>query len=259
MKISVGVDTSYDLGFTKEDKPTNIEGHARNIIKIDDDKYNIHGIFVADSTWDNDLEKDLYNNSTMTFNRKKEAKRLETLTDDDLLLDFNNLEDFQEKINFYLRRKVKNSIGKKSYQEKLIEAYQNLYREITKRLSTLDYNKYKEIQNKYQTIIDEKITGFNKNKNSIKEIDELFSDFLTEYASYILPLTNKKIDDTTVLTAIMSVKETLRKDEINDLTELKEQIEKTYKQREEKAFPYIYDPNNPIPNYLESKETSKKR
>ena len=255
MKISVGVDTSYDSGFTKEDKPTNIEGHTRNIIKIDDDKYNIHGIFVADSTWDNDLEKDLYNNSAMTFNRKKEAKRLEQLTYDDLLLDFNNLKEFKEKINFYLRRNIKKSLSTKTYQEKLIEAYQNIYKEITERLSILDYDKYKELQNKYQTIINDKIIGYHIDKNSIKEIDEIFSDFLTEYASYILPLTNKKIDDNTVLTAIMSVKETLRKNEINDL----EQIEKTYKQREEKAFPYIYDPNNPIPNYLESKETSKKR
>ena len=56
MNISVGVDTSYDDGFTMEDKPTNIEGHQRNIIKIDDDKYNIHGIFALDITWDSDKE-----------------------------------------------------------------------------------------------------------------------------------------------------------------------------------------------------------
>lgn len=31
-------------------------GHARNIVRVDDDKYNIHGIFALDITWDNDKE-----------------------------------------------------------------------------------------------------------------------------------------------------------------------------------------------------------
>lgn len=29
-------------------------GHSRNLVKIDDDKYNIHGIFALDATWDSD-------------------------------------------------------------------------------------------------------------------------------------------------------------------------------------------------------------
>ena len=31
-------------------------GHARNIVRVDDDKYNIHGIFALDITWDSDKE-----------------------------------------------------------------------------------------------------------------------------------------------------------------------------------------------------------
>ena len=259
MSISVGVDTSYDQGFIKEDKPTNIEGHQRNIIKIDDDKYNIHGIFVADSTWDNNLEADLYNNSAITFNQKKEAKRLEKLTTDDLLLDFNSLDDFKQKINFYLRRKIKDSLPSKKYKMKIVEAYESLYNDITSRLALLDYNKYQEFHNKYHNLITTSINNFNTKNSELKNIDKIFSDFLTEYAIYILPLTNKKIDDDILFKAIVNSKKELNKDEIKNLNELKKQIEKTHQQRENIAFPYTYDPNNPIPNYLETKQTSKKR
>lgn len=32
-------------------------GHARNIVRIDDSKYNIHGVFILDSTWDSVKDK----------------------------------------------------------------------------------------------------------------------------------------------------------------------------------------------------------
>lgn len=113
MNISVGVDTSYDDGFTTEDKPTNIEGHQRNIIKNDDNKYNIHGIFIADATWDNHMKYDLYANASMTFDRKKEAERLEKLNDYDLLLDFHNFEEFTKKLNFFLKKRNKKYLFKR--------------------------------------------------------------------------------------------------------------------------------------------------
>lgn len=86
--------------------PTKLEGHQRNIIKIDDDKYNIHGIYIVDPTWDNNMIKDLYNNSTSTFDKRKEYKKLEKLTNEDLLLDYHNFNEFLEKINYYLKRSI---------------------------------------------------------------------------------------------------------------------------------------------------------
>src|SRR5574344_594968 len=50
---STSVDTSYDHGYTKEDKPVTLAGHARAMIHIDDDKYHVHGYYIADPTWDN--------------------------------------------------------------------------------------------------------------------------------------------------------------------------------------------------------------
>lgn len=261
MQISVGVDTSYDDGFTKEAKPTEIAGHARNIIKIDDDKYGIHGIFVADATWDNDLENDLYNNSAMTFNRKKEATRLETLKDEDLLLDFNNLNDFSQKINFFLKRKINHPIiNEPKHNKRVIKAYKNLYQEITKILSILDYPKYKELHTKYNELIENKINAFELNKVSLKEIEEIFGDFLTEYATYIIPLSNQKIDNNTLLNAAINTKKEIDKYSKEELEELRDKIKKVNEERNSAKFPYIYDPNNKVPNYLESvEETSKKR
>lgn len=71
---SVEVDTSYDFGFTKEEIATHLESHARNIIKINDPKYNINGIYIADATWDNYMENDFYYNASMTFDRKKRSQ-----------------------------------------------------------------------------------------------------------------------------------------------------------------------------------------
>lgn len=44
------------------------EGHARNFVRIDDDKYNIHGLFAMDITWDSDKE--------ITLLQEKDKKRI---------------------------------------------------------------------------------------------------------------------------------------------------------------------------------------
>ena len=68
--VSVEVDTSYDKGFD-ENKPEEISvsfaGHQRVVVNIDDDKYNIHGLYMSDPTWDNNLDKDYLNHSLMLF------------------------------------------------------------------------------------------------------------------------------------------------------------------------------------------------
>lgn len=251
-KFSIGVDISYDEGYTKEDKPTDISSHARNIIKIDDEKYNIHGIFVADPTWDNDIEYDLYNNSSITFDRKKEAYRLESLTKEDLLLDFHNIDEFIKKLNFHLNRSIKKSFKTKE-KDKIIRAYQDTFDEIMMILYELDYNKYQELHQKYkENVYSADIT--------LKEFEDTLCDFLTEYASYIIPLSNQKIDKSTTLNAAVNTKRKINKYTEEELNELKEKIKLINNKIEEKAFPYSYDPFETRENYLTTiKEESKKR
>lgn len=49
-------------------------GHARNIIRIDDDKYNIHGLYAMDITWDSDREISVinYNDRNLVVQRVSE-------------------------------------------------------------------------------------------------------------------------------------------------------------------------------------------
>ena len=104
LSISVSVeDTSFASFLPLEERPSLIARHARNLIKIDDDKYNIHGIYMADATFDNDLNIDLYNNITITYDKLKEAESRETLRFDDYLFDIHNFSEFIEKVNFYIK------------------------------------------------------------------------------------------------------------------------------------------------------------
>lgn len=262
--ISVGVDTSYDAGFTKEDIPTDIVGHQRNIIKIDDDKYNIHGVFVADATWDNDIEYDLYNNSAMTFDRKKEAFRLETLNDVDLLLDFHDFNEFSRKVNFYLKRRIKKSFRSK-YNDKIVYEFKDMYEKILKILSCLDYQKYSELYGKYNELVDKVIDNYNTSKYSgrgenisLKQIETVFNEFLTEYANYIIPLSNQAINKDTLLEALTNVKRQLGSYSEDELKDMSKKIVELNAKVDSKSFPYVYDANNPIPNYLEAREDVEK-
>lgn len=254
--ISVSVDTSYDEGFTMEDKPTDLAGHRRNLIKIDDDKYGIHGVFIADATWDNDMEVDLYNNSAMTFDRKKEAKRLERFTDEDLLLDFHNFDEFSQKINFYLKRKIEKS-WRTTHNDKIVYEFKNMYDEIMEILSRLDYQKYSELYSKYNEIIKNNVYGYKwgtgSKKVSLKDIEIIFNQFLTEYGHYIIPLSNKAISNETLLSALTEVKRQLGDYKEDELSEMVGKVREINEKVDRNSFPYVYDPNNPIPNYLESR------
>ena len=51
----VGV-TCIKVGVTCLSPDVEDVGHARNFVRIDDDKYNIHGLYAMDITWDSDKE-----------------------------------------------------------------------------------------------------------------------------------------------------------------------------------------------------------
>lgn len=50
--IDKGLKTTYSGVDIKEDTKTSV--HMRNVVKIDDEKYDIHGLFVMDPTWDSE-------------------------------------------------------------------------------------------------------------------------------------------------------------------------------------------------------------
>lgn len=249
IQIGVDIDISYDEGYSKENIPTRLRGHERLIVKIDDDKWNIHGIFISDPTWDNSIEYDLYNNSAITFDKKKEARRLERLTEYDLLLDFHTFDDFTIKINYYLKRKIKESY-KKTYQDKLIHSYKKIYDKIVEILMQLDYPKYIEIINKYEKLIKDIMYG---RISDMKQIEDTFASFLTNYAMYIIPLSNKKIPDNILYQAARNVKTSLEGYGKEEIKEWNKYTRKINQMVHSFSFPYSYNPKDTRINYLKTR------
>lgn len=246
IQMGVKVDTSCDEEVIVDNTSTKLVGHERNIIKIDDDKYNIHGIFVVDVTWDNNMDFDLYNNSAMTFDRKKESFRLEKLTDEDLLLDFHNIKDFIDKINFYLRKEMR-TIVSDSFYDKLSIAYKDLYIKIMQLLMQLDYQEYLKLHDRYDSII--YYNRYEKNA-TVQEIDEVFREFLTDYARYIIPISNKKINTRTLYEAALNVKKVIDGYDKKELKQWNKTTKKINEMRAAIKFPYRFEPSESRINYL---------
>ena len=235
--LSVSIDTSYEGGMTVEEKNISFERHARNLIRIDDDKYNIHGYYLADTTWDNNPQYDLFNNCLLTFDRKKEAKRLEKLDDIDLLMDFHNQEEFQTKIRYFLKMGISHpGIDDKTEEDLKKRTYKDLYLKVIDILSCLDREKYIEFYNKYDYIL-----NVNLSETTSSKLEIPMSNFLADYAKYIIPLSNNKIELNTIFRAMTVVKKEV---EWMNEAEIKEWLKIAIQnniENEEKEFPYIYD------------------
>ena len=230
-QTTADIDLSYEDGFTLSDTPIESSGHVRNIIKLDDEKYNIHGYYVVDATWDNDLEDDLYVNALLTFEQKKESLRLESLTDIDLLLDFNDFDDFNKKINYYIKSHIsseKEYLENHTFEEIMVEQYILLYMDIMSILSNTDIKKYCYFYNKY----DDKLNY------SLKELEPVMYKFLNEYANYIIPLSNNKVSFDKILSAATIVKKEVENYTEQELKEWYEECKDINLQIQKEEFPY---------------------
>jgi len=247
------IDHSYDGGFAFVERPTNFEnhGHARNVVKIDDDEYDIHGIYLADSTADNDLEYDLYSYATVTFDNMKESFKLEELKVIDLLMDFHNKDEFMEKFNYLVKRMEKPFDNGETFKKEVI--FYLIYLKICEILRDLDYQKYEQMLKKYENNMELLNQGLNKDN------DQAFMDFLNEYVEYMLPLVNKPIDKKKIILAGLYVKKNIDKYDEKMLKKWLSLTSKLYNAINAVEFPYLYDPENQRNNYLELRENSGKK
>lgn len=251
----VGIPCSFITLGVEGNKENEYVGHARNIIKIDDDKYNIHGIYVADSTWDNRKELDSYINGLSTFDRRKESQRLETLQDYDLLLDFHSIDEFNQKIRYYFKSHARISKMDAASEEILRRrSYKDLYITILNYLIIFDYHKYQELYEKYNDYL-----NINWDETTSNKLEIPMANLLHDYAKYIIPLSNKEINIDTILSAAAEVKKQIyyfSDSEIKEwLIKAKEDNEKRLKEK----FPYVYNPNNEKEGYLEERENPHKK
>lgn len=221
------LDVNYSL--YNKDK-IEFAGHQRNLVKIDDEKYNIHGIYVSDPTFDHDLNNDLYINSLVMINQRilldKKILNSDTHNNDfNLLFNFKNVKELKEKINIDSLSNYWN-IDKNT-------CYERVFNTIMELLQDLDTNIYKKFYNKYYKDINKCLLYENVIKyasiitKSNKNIETVFNNFLNDYSNYIILNTTKTASLNLILEAAYTVKK-----EISNYSEkqLNEWKEITYKQ-----------------------------
>lgn len=146
---------SYTFGFNVT-LPNGIHGgHDRVMINLDDDKYNIHGIFISDPTWDseskdNELKYSLLPFSSMQdpmYEECKEYLLFSARTDDELIHNLTLLKN-----------------NPKLYQDmtkEIITLVNRIDRKESAKLKTIDTNQF------YSELEDYILTKNNTNKNHI--------------------------------------------------------------------------------------------
>lgn len=187
-ELSVTIDLSYDKVRNDEEifeYPKTVEKgyHARRYVHIKDEKYGIDGFYIADPTWDNDLENDCYNYLAMTHNETSNAKRyLWTNTyNSEELLNINSIEEYYQKLNFLTSR-----INKENTNKELIrELINDILLELDKEYIVSLKEKYPYI-NEYQWPND-------------------INDLIYEVGEYLVNHVNKEIPGEIIIEAVSNV------------------------------------------------------
>lgn len=192
---SVSVDTSYDNTSPDEIEVSSRSDHARAYVNIVDPKYKIDGFYITDPTWNNFMNNDIYTHLALTNEEETYTRRynfIDTNIDTFELFNINSLEEFHNKINFFINRKSldnkKHFNTNTDYISKIIinllEDLKKLSPEFTIQLE----RKYPEINNYY----------FDEKYEHEKEI-------LDEIGNYIVSKVNKPISGKTIMLAVKEV------------------------------------------------------
>ena len=190
-----------------DDDNENLElvGHQRNLIKIDDDKYNIHGIYVSDPTFDHNFEKDLYDNSILTFNKRVEEDNLAGLKENDifLLFQFKNEKEFLSKNNV--------EVLSKKWDLSHSQVHLRFIKNILNILIDLDPQQYEYFYKTYYNAIKnydffELWKKLGTIQDTKEELEDKIKQFYKEYCEYILNITTKNIEQKTIDEAIKNIK-----------------------------------------------------
>lgn len=218
---NVMVDTSYDDKDENECVVATAGGHARRYLYIKDPKYGIDGFYVADPTWDNVMDKDLYNHLVLTNKEETMTLRYNFLSHDTFeLFNVDSIEEFYQKINFLLDR----------IDEKI---YKNLSSIISYLFSNL-----KELSPAYTKDLIARFPELTTTSYLSKFEHE--KEIIYDMGSHIVSKVNKPISGETIM---MAVREILRKIyhlEGEDLEKILEKIKKDNNKRQQKVFPKRY-------------------
>lgn len=143
---------SKDILVTPDYVETKMGHHARRIVHLQDPKYGIDGLYIADPTWDNILQIDSFCYSALTPNESVQGARYFQFNNYDgtELLHINSLEEFYEKINYMLKHTGKlnepSSKGIYEPETKLIETLLGLLRKLDADFVINFVNQYPDLQ-----------------------------------------------------------------------------------------------------------------
>ena len=231
-KLYVSVDTSYDKGFTLEEKSVISNGHQRVIVSIDDLKYKVHGLYLSDPTWDNNLKKSFLNNALLPFDKMQISRRLFFYNISNPILDIHNFEEYNNQVNFLLKRELKelnqiNFYNKASFNEILLLSYENVALKI---LTTI------KCEPKYKTFL--------KMLNTCK-IEQNYILFFTKLGHFLLTRINQYFNETTLFKANLEALKNLYSYKTNEeLKQIDIITREDYTNNEKKEFPYKIVNNN---------------
>ena len=196
--ISVSVDTSYDNGFdpnNPEEISVNMAGHRRVIVNLDDDKYQIHGLYMADPTWDNNLDKNYLNYSVMTFDNMINNKRMFAFDTYEPILCFHTFKDYMEQVNYLIQKEIK-------YQSTYQSNHNNKDKILNKSFERVANNLLNSIR------CDKRIKYFTDTLMKCNNQEE-YEDLFTKLGRYLLLRINNPVDKEKILYANDVVKKTI--------------------------------------------------
>lgn len=221
--LSVSVDVSYDGEKLDEEifseaKVAKKGEHARRYVYLKDEKYGIDGFYIADPTWDNDLEHDLYNHLAMTNLEASKARRYiwTHKNDSEELLNITSIEEYYEKINFIITRE-KNKRTLTNIIKDLVDSY----------IAKLDSNYIEKLKEKYNYI-------------SSYSWPEDINDLIYEIGEYLVNHVNKEIPGNTIMTAVSNVYKNAYGYSEEDCQKKMKEIIKENKEKQEYSFPKRY-------------------
>lgn len=129
----VGIESS-DFGFEVYDNAgVFIGGHARTILNLDDDKYNIHGIFISDATWDSQNDDDNLEYSLLPISSMRDS--IYSKCNETLLFDADNESEFLSNL-----QKLGKTKGISNLNEEIIRMIYAIDRKESDRLVKLNSN-----------------------------------------------------------------------------------------------------------------------
>lgn len=190
------------------------DNHSRAIVKINDDKYGVHGFYVTDPTWDNILDEDYYNHALISFDKTGHEYKTFNQTNQELIMNAKSIEDFFCRINIFLNEYDKSRTA-------LINNISNI-------IGRLDGEYMKYLRNKHKTTFE-----------NLSD-DDSFNRFLTEVGNYFIYNLGKDISLNTIIKAFLNVNTITFRSKDDYDAYVKELINKNY-EMEKYFFPHDFN------------------